>query len=276
MRLCLNTMTCRPYGLPLPDLVRLAAKAGFAAVEPWMDEIEAYRQAGGRLADLCSLFADLGLAVSNVISFPNWLADGPAIREPARSAIGREMEVVRELGVGTMSAPPVGLSDGADLELDRIVECYRVLCALGAEHGVMPLLEPWASSPALGRLAQALYVTASCDHDNAGLLLDVYHLHKAGSGFAGLRLLNGAAMPVFHINDYPADPPRGQLRVRHRVLPGDGVAPLQSIVQSLRAAGFRGDLSLELFPDEPGPGSAEALLQTAFERLSGLVDPARP
>jgi sugar phosphate isomerase/epimerase len=272
MRLCLNTATCRPYRLPLPDLARLAAKVGFTAIEPWMDEIEAYQQAGGQLPDLCSLFADLGLAVSNIITFPNWLADGAAAREAAKGAIQQEMQVVRALGACTMAAPPVGMPDRTDL--DRIAECYRMLCALGAEQGVMPLLEPWASSPVLGRLAEALYVTAACGHRNAGLLLDVYHLHKAGSGFAGLRLLNGAAMPVFHINDYPADPPRQQLRVRHRVLPGDGVAPLRAIVQSLSEAGFRGDLSLELFPDEPGPGSAEVLLQKSFERLSRLVDPA--
>jgi 2-keto-myo-inositol isomerase len=274
MRLCLNTMTCRPYGLPLPDVARLAAKAGFTAVELWMDEIEAYRQAGGQLADLRNLFADLGLAMSNIITFPNWLADDPPVHEPALEAIQREMRVVRALGARTMTAPPVGVPDGTDLDLDAIAERFRILCTIGAEHGVMPLLEPWASSPVLG-LVQALYVTAACDHGNAGLLLDVYHLHKAGSDFAGLRRLNGAAMPVFHINDYPAEPPREQLRVQHRLMPGDGVAPLRSIVQSLSESGFRGDLSLELFPDEPGPGSAEALLQTAFERLSRLVDPAR-
>lgn len=274
MRLCLNTMTCRPYGLPLPDVARVAAKVGFAAVELWMDEIELYRQAGGQLGDLGNLLADLGLAVSNVITFPNWLANDQAVRELAREATRREMRVVRALGAIAMTAPPVGVPDDINLDLDTIAERYRLLCVLGAEHGVTPLLEPWASSPVLG-LAQALYASAACDHGNAGLLLDVYHLHKAGSDFAELRTLNGAAMPVFHINDYPADLPREQLRVQHRLLPGDGVAPLRSIVQSLSAAGFRGDLSLELFPDAPGPGSAEALLQTAFERLSGLVDPAR-
>jgi sugar phosphate isomerase/epimerase len=269
MRPCLNTATCRPYRLPLPDLARLAAKVGFTAIEPWMDEVEGYRQSGGQLPDLRSLFADLGLAVSNVITFPDWLAAD----DVAWGTIQHEMRVVRALGAGTMAAPPVGAQDRTDLSLDTVAARYRILCELGADEGVKPLLEPWASSRTLSRLAEALFVAAAAGHRNAGLLLDVYHLHKSGSGFDGLALLNGAALPVFHINDYPADPLPQQLRVRHRVLPGDGVAPLHSIVRTLSEAGFCGDLSLELFPGETGPGSVEALLHRAIERLAPLIDP---
>ena len=60
-------------------------------------------------------------------------------------------------------------------------------------------------------------------------------------------MLAGSAMHVFHINDYPASVPLHDLNDGHRVYPGDGDAPLATILQSLITTGFRGALSLELF-----------------------------
>ena len=79
------------------------------------------------------------------------------------------------------------------------------------------------------------------------LLLDSYHLHKGGSGFGGVRLLHGTALPVFHINDYPAEPARERIDDSDRVYPGDGVAPLGELIRTLDAIDFRGFLSVELF-----------------------------
>ena len=52
---------------------------------------------------------------------------------------------------------------------------------------------------------------------------------------------------IFHLNDYPADPPRETITDRDRVFPGDGIAPLTQILRDLHANGNRAVLSLELF-----------------------------
>ena len=75
-------------------------------------------------------------------------------------------------------------------------------------------------------------VAIESGHPKACVLPDVYHLYKGGSDFAGLKLLNAAAVHVFHMNDYPANPPRSAINDSDRVYPGDGVAPL---------AGYRSD-----------------------------------
>ena len=49
------------------------------------------------------------------------------------------------------------------------------------------------------------------------------------------------------MNDYPATPPRAEIKDSDRIMPGDGVAPLTQILRDLAAIGFRGALSLELF-----------------------------
>ena len=68
-------------------------------------------------------------------------------------------------------------------------------------------------------------VCVEASHPKACLLPDVYHIFKGGSDFGGLALLDDNAIQVFHMNDYPAEPAREQMKDAHRVYPGDGVAP---------------------------------------------------
>ena len=51
-RYSLNTSTIRGQRLPLPDEVDIAARAGYHAIEPWINELDAYVKAGSSLADL--------------------------------------------------------------------------------------------------------------------------------------------------------------------------------------------------------------------------------
>jgi sugar phosphate isomerase/epimerase len=113
--------------------------------------------------------------------------------------------------------------------------------------GVIPQVEVWGFSKSLSRLSECAFVAIESGHPKACLLTDVYHLHKGGTDFKSFGLVSGEAMHCMHMNDFPADPPRERIADRDRVYPGDGVAPIRDILQSLEASGFRGVLSLELF-----------------------------
>src|SRR5947209_6842589 len=51
-RYCFNTSTIRGQKLPLVEVIDIVSKAGYHAIEPWIEEIEHYRQGGGSLSDL--------------------------------------------------------------------------------------------------------------------------------------------------------------------------------------------------------------------------------
>jgi sugar phosphate isomerase/epimerase len=84
-------------------------------------------------------------------------------------------------------------------------------------------------------------------HPNACVLADVFHLYKGGSDFRGMRLLGPDAIQVLHLNDYPNEPPREKIDDSYRAYPGDGVAPLTELLQTLHRTGGQKVLSLELF-----------------------------
>lgn len=246
-RLCLNTATIRGHKLPITEEVELAAKAGYDGIEPWMDAITRYVEAGGSLPDLGKRVADLGLLVESAIGFPNWGVDDPQKRAGGLDQMRRDMELVRSIGGKRVAAPPAGLWNADPVDLRVLGERYRVALELGEEMGVLPQLEIWGTSKTLGKLSEAIFVAVEAARSDACLLLDAYHLYRSGSGFDGLRLISGAAMHVFHINDYPAEPEREQLKDSDRLLPGDGICPLPKILRTMHANGFRGALSLEIF-----------------------------
>ncbi|GAB6166788.1 sugar phosphate isomerase/epimerase [Thermostilla marina] len=246
-RYCFNTGTVLGKKLPLPEIVDAVGKAGYDGIEPWIREIDAYTQSGGSLADLRKRIADAGLIVESAISFPAWAVDDDQRRKDALEQIKREMEIILELGGTRIAAPPSGINRAEKMDLRVIADRYRAVLEIGDKMGCTPQLEIWGSATNLGALCEAAFVLTAVGHPKACGLFDVFHLYRGNSPFAGLRQLNGAQMHVFHINDYPAEPPREEINDSYRVLPGDGTAPMQEIVTTLYETGYRGALSLELF-----------------------------
>jgi sugar phosphate isomerase/epimerase len=267
---CLNTATIRGQGLSIADEVDLAAKAGFQAIEPWINELERHVENGGTLRDLGRRITDAGLRVPSSIGFAEWIVDDEGQRRRGLERARRDMDMVRQIGGTRIAAPPSGAIKEA-VNLLRAAERYRALLDIGDKIGVTPQVELWGFSRSLNRLGETALVAMESGHPRACILADVYHLYKGASEFGGLRVLNGAAMHTFHLNDYPAKPPRGEITDAHRVYPGDGTAPLARILRDLRETGFRGVISLELFNRDYWKQNAATVLRTGLARMRTVV-----
>lgn len=265
-KFCLNTSTIRGYGLSLPDQVEVAARAGYDAIEPWISDLQAFADGGGSLEELGREIRSRSLSVQGAIGFFEWCVDEDDRRSEALEQARRDMELVVRLGGGLIAAPPKGAVETGGLELLAIAERYHVLCEVGTEFGVRPMVEVWGFSRTLGRLGEAAFVAIESGHSNACVLADVYHLYKGGSPIEGLGLLAGERLPLFHINDYPGGLSREAITDSDRVWPGDGVAPLQQIYALLNRVGFDGYLSLELFNPEYWKGDAPETARLGLEK----------
>jgi 2-keto-myo-inositol isomerase len=243
---CLNTALLRGYDLGIVEQVELAGRAGYDGIEPWIADLERFVASGGSLADLRRRIVDLGLVVESAIGFAPWIAEDPAQRAQGLEQARRDMELVSRIGGARIAAPPAGAVEGAALELSAITDRYRVLLEAGETVGVSPQLELWGFAANLSRLAECAFVVIESGHPRACLLPDVFHLYKGGSGFEGLRQLSRHAIQVLHMNDYPQIP-RERIEDKDRVLPGEGVAPLEKVLGILRDNGCAPALSIELF-----------------------------
>ena len=272
-RFALNTSTIRGQKKTLPEIVEMAAEVGYDGIEPWIRELEAYRDSGGDLEELRRRIESNGLEVISAIGFPHWCVDDANERKKGLEQAKRDMALVRSIGGDKIAAPPVGATD-APLPLDALAERFAALAEVGRNEGVQPQLELWGHSQTLHLLGEVLYVACESKVEDAAILPDVFHLYKGGSGFHGLHLLAGTAVHLFHINDYPADPPRERIRDGDRVFPGDGVAPLEEILRTLATVGFRGFLSLELFNADYWKREAVDVCREGLEKTRRVVERA--
>jgi sugar phosphate isomerase/epimerase len=268
---CFNTATIMGQKLPVVQQIEITAKAGYQGFEPWVRDLDQYVKAGGSLNDLGKRLRDHGLSVPSAIGFAEWIVEDDARRQNGLEQAKRDMAMVRQIGGNRIAAPPAGATDKADLALLKAAERYRELLEIGTKIGVVPQVEVWGHSRSLNRLGEAALVAVESGHPQACVLADVYHLHKGGSGFQTLTLLGAAALPHFHMNDYPETPDRARLTDAHRVYPGDGVAPLKAMLRDLHALGFRGMLSLELFNREYWKQDPLAVARTGLEKMKAVV-----
>ncbi len=275
-RYCLNTSTIREPQLGIEKEVEIAGQAGYDGIEPWIPNLREFVNQSGSLPDLRKKISDAGLTVESAIGFANWIVDDDKRRLDALEEAKRDMDMLREIGGIRIAAPPVGANDSKSpkIELSVVAERFRALLEVGDQTGVVPQLEVWGFSKNLSRLGDVMYVLGEVGHHKACALLDIYHLYKGGSDFAGLRLLSGNAMQVFHVNDYPAMPERDKIGDADRVYPGDGIAPMSQILNDIGGPGRNIVLSLELFNREYWKQDPLEVAKTGLAKMKASVKTA--
>jgi len=130
-KFCLNTSTVRDKdgkSRPVTELVEIAAKAGYNAIEPWISELAEYTRAGGSLKDLGKRIADAGLVVPDAIGFAEWIVEDPDRRKKGLEQAKRDMDLVLSVGGKRMAAPPVGATEKRMSDLLAVADRYKALC----------------------------------------------------------------------------------------------------------------------------------------------------
>lgn len=268
---CLNMSTIRGQKLGFVKELEVAAKAGFRSVEIWIDTLETYLKSGKTLKDARKRLDDLGIKVENAIGFAQWIVDDEPTRTKGIEQLKREMEMLAQLGCHRTAAPPMGATDKPGLDLKRAAERYRTILELGTQTSVMPQLELWGFSQNLNRLSDVMYVATESGHPGARVLLDVYHLYKGGSSIDSLPLVGKPAMEVFHVNDYSANTAPATITDADRIYTGDGVAPINRILQTIRKPDKPLVISFEVFNKSYYAQDPLLVAQTALTKMKAVT-----
>ena len=258
---CLNSSTIRPA--PLMEKIRIAAKVGYDAIELWTDDLDAYVTAGGRLGDVQQALSDGGLAVPTVIALHGWLGSTGAEHAAAVVEAARRMEQAVAVGAARIIAsPPLEACD-----LSCAGDQYRELLELGDRIGIAPAIEFLGFVASVFTAEQAWQICVDADHPHASVVMDPFHMLRGGGDIASISLIPGERVAIWHWNDLPAQPPAREQSDADRVMPGDGVAPLEQIEKLARGAGYAGAVSLELFNEAYWAGDAEQVAALGLRKM---------
>src|SRR5690606_38561697 len=267
---CLNTSTIRGQNPGILKYIEIASEAGYDGIELWISDIKAFLEEGNSVSKLRKHLEDHHIKLENAIGFAPWMAEDEEKKKLGFAQMKEEMEILADLGSKRVAATGIGAT--APVDLFRAGQSYKELLDLGRTTGVMPQLEFWGAFAPFHHLGQTLMVAAVANDPDARLLPDVYHLFRGGSGFDGLKMLSGHLVEVFHLNDYPGDIPREQQEDKHRVYPGDGVAPMGQLLTDIGNMGGSKVLSLELFNPDYWKQDPLLVAQTGLKKMKEQVE----
>lgn len=238
----LNASTIR--GTPVLRQIEVAAAAGFGAIELWFADTDAHLAAGGSLAEIRAALEDANLVVPTMIYFAGWFdcvaAEWPRVKDEC----ARRMEQAAQLRTKHLiCSPPEGNADVVTGAMR-----YRELLALGESIGVAPAFEFLGFVQQFCTIESALEVLTLAG--GGATVLDPFHIFRGAGSIEAVATLRCDQIAISHFNDTVLHPPRGQQHDADRVMPGDGCFDLPRYCELLRATGYSGWLSLELFRED--------------------------
>lgn len=196
--------------------------------------------------------------------YPSFIEPDPAYRRIRTDHTRRALELCAELGAPHITTEPGGpLAPGQSRSgaIDIFVEELKPLAELAERLGVGLLVEP---EPGLliETTEQYLEVAERLGSSAIGLNFDIGHAFCMSEDIPGQVRRLAAHTRHYHVEDIAAS------RVHHHLVPGTGAIPFGPILEAIRATGYEGWLTVELYPFIDDPDAAgRAALATLGELL---------
>ena len=267
---CINGATTMPY--PLEEDIRSAGRAGFQQVEIWSGKLDAYLK-DHSVQDLKRLLAEAKVTPASICPY-SLIMFGDV--DGGLQAVARAAQVAAQIGCPVLlvcpDSPPPGMT--ADEAFRKAGREARRYAEAAARYGVKVAIEPLGMHPFIPGPKEALRLIREANHPSLGLMMDTFHYYKSGVTLDDIRAVPVEKLFIVHVNDCE-DRPRAELNDGHRLYLGKGVIPLVDILRVLKAKGYRGALSVEIFRQEYWSRPADEISKEAKKSLDETLAKVR-
>ncbi len=254
--------------------IEVARRAGYPLLEIWGAKLRHYLK-NHTAADLAARLKEANVKPLSINSVDKATFSGKDW-ENVEATCRQYADVAEEIGCEYLVVVPGKRPPGVtDSEVkDETIQVLEVFGDIGATHDVKIAFEflgfPWCS---VRTLEFAWEIVAEVDRADVGLVIDTFHFHIGGSQLAALRRIESSKLFIFHVNDCE-NRPVAELQDAHRLLPGEGILPLNRIATELKAIGYDRLASIEIFrPEywERNPFDLGTAAKAAAEKALGIT-----
>jgi 2-keto-myo-inositol isomerase len=228
--------------------IAVAGRAGFDFVEIWAAKLMGYLERGG----LPALNRDLrraGVKAATLNSVEHVTFNDPSGHVRMLEDFQRYCRVAEAINAETVIVVPSPRPKGVSLAaIEReSIRILRELSGIARPFGVRLAYEFLGFADCtVNSLAQCAGIVEKVARPNVGLVLDTFHFFVGGSNVASIREVDPKKIFIVHINDVERAP-RRKMHDALRLYPGKGILPLASILRALKAVGYPGGFSVEIF-----------------------------
>ena len=270
-RLSLNQRTTASWSLP--EAVEGCVEADLSAIGIWREQL-----AEIGFDEACRLVADAGLRVSSLCRGGFFTAADPTEARTAEASNRAAIDEAAGLSAATLVLVAGGLPPGdRDLEAarDRAAAAIERLVPYAHERGVTLGIEPMnpiyaADRGVISTLGQALDIAERFDAADVGVVVDTFHLWWE-PGVADQLQRAGRRIVSYQICDWITPLPADTLLARGMM--GDGHIDFPRFTRSVAAAGYHGDVEVEIFNADLWAAPPTSVVNTMVERYLQLVQP---
>lgn len=241
---------------PLPDKIEAAAAAGFDGIEIFREDLV---YSDGTPAEVARFVADSGLEILSLQSLRDFEASPEKYRDWNVKRAARFLDLAAVIGAPLLVVCANTRADTVD-DTDQAAADLALLADMAAERGVRVGYEALATSSAVRSFVDAWHIVEKADRPNLGLILGAVHSMVAGADFSTLETIDPARIFLVHLADAPAAKMDVRLLARHfRLFPGQGDLPVADLYATLKAIGYDGPVSMEIFNDQLRAMSAKTI-----------------
>lgn len=230
--------------VPVTERVRAVAAAGFTGMGLIAEDLRVVRETLG-FRGLRDLIADHGLTHVEIELLEHWWLPGASDEVRALLLDAADVLEPEFIKIGSALGPTID-------DIGPLVEPLRELARQAADHGTRVAIETMPFS-ALSTVPLGAEIITAAGHPAAGLLVDAWHVFRAGTTFDELRdALTPEMVFGVELDDAAADV-AGSLfedTVDNRLLCGAGTFDLTGLIAVLRELGFDGPWGVEILSSE--------------------------
>ena len=253
--------------LPPPDLIRVAAAAGFSSVGLRLIAVTettpgyALMHDHSMMNETLAALRGTGVCVNDI----EFVRLTPEFDPAAMDAF---LDAGAELGARYIVTAPY------DPDLDRLSDNLAAFADRSATFGLSPVLEffPWTR---VADLRSALAVVAGTGRSDVGVLLDSLHFDRSDSDLTDIATAGPGRLPFIHLCDAMVQDSYTEAELLHtaraaRLMPGDGQIDLGTILMQLPR---ETQIALELPMQHPPSGLSDfQLARRMFEKTQTLLE----
>jgi 4-hydroxyphenylpyruvate dioxygenase len=244
--------------------LRAIAAAGFNGVELVENDLLTY---DGTARDVGSLVRDLGLVCTAFQRVTDFEGMSGSVRARSFELIERKFDAMEQLGADLLIVGS-NASTAASGDRQRIVEDFLQLADRAQARGMRIGYEALAWGRYIFDHREAWSVVQEANHPALGIVLGSFHSLVREVPMESLPDIDPAKILLVHLADAPVIQMDFRSWSRHfRYLPGQGELALEAYVAALRARGYAGIWSLEVFNDR---FRATAASTTAVDGMRSL------
>lgn len=214
--------------------------------------------------DISNLNAFTLYSISDVYH-PSWIEDDKASRELRITHTINCIKLAKKIGVKNLSTEPGGPLSGSKTNIKYLenlfMEGLNRVVPIAEQENIIILIEP-EPNLLLENSNQFLNFIENLSTDNVRLNFDIGHFYCVGEEPTDLIYKLSEYIEHFHLADIASN------RIHNHLIPGEGSINFRSVFKAIEAIGYKGFVTVELYPYQLCPKEAG---KKAYEYLYRIL-----